>query len=216
MGLLDVLLPPACAGCGRYGRIFCPACHGSLERASDDRDRFIAPDPGVVVGDALEVAVAAFRYGGPLRRALASLKYGGAARVAGPLAAASGPALKSLTALASGATLVPVPVHPERLRQRGYNQAALLAVALGGSARLPVADVLLRRRPTTQQHRLDRAARLRNLRDAFALHQGRAPPAAAILVDDILTTSATLEACAGVLRAAGCQRVLGFAVAREI
>jgi predicted amidophosphoribosyltransferase len=79
-----------------------------------------------------------------------------------------------------------------------------------------VADVLVRERATTQQHRLDRAARLRNLREAFAIRPGARPPPVAILVDDILTTSATLEACAAVLRDAGTSRVLGFAVAREV
>ena len=74
----------------------------------------------------------------------------------------------------------------------------------------------LRQRATSQQHRLDRAARLRNLRDAFAVLADARPPPVAILVDDILTTSATLEACAAVLRAAGTTRVLGFAVAREV
>jgi len=112
--------------------------------------------------------------------------------------------------------LVPVPVHRDRLRQRGYNQAALLALELSRITKLSSADVLERRRATTQQHRLDRAARLRNLREAFVLKPGRDPPKVAILVDDILTTSATLEACAAVLRAAGTERVLGFAIAREV
>jgi ComF family protein len=111
---------------------------------------------------------------------------------------------------------VPVPVHAERLRQRGYNQAALLAQELGTRFGIPVAELLARRRATTKQHRLDRAARLRNLWDAFALMPGRAMPARVILVDDILTTSATLEACAAVLRSGGCREVFGFALAREV
>ena len=216
MGLLDVLLPPACAGCGRYGRSMCGPCLASLLPPGDARDLFIAGDPGVVVGDALEVAVTAFRYGGPLRKALASLKYGGSARLAPSLAGQAAPSLRALLRLAPGASLVPVPVHADRLRQRGYNQAALLAEALGRCVGLPVSEILIRRRSTTQQHRLDRAARLRNLRDAFAVRPGRGPPRVAIVVDDILTTSATLEACAAVLRAAGSERVLGFAIAREI
>lgn len=170
----------------------------------------------MVVGQSLELARAALIYAGPLRRALSQLKYGGAARLAAPLAEAAAPALRDLLPLAGNASLVPVPVHADRLRQRGYNQAALLAVALARLTGLPTADPLIRIRPTTQQHRLDRAARLRNLRDAFAIPTGRPVPATVILVDDILTTSATLEACAAVLRAGGSDRVLGFAIAREV
>lgn len=216
MGLVQLLLPPACAGCGRYGAVLCTACAGGLRPPGRAGDRFLAVDPGVVIGDTLEVAVAAFAYGGSLRHALAGLKYGSASRVARPLADRATGTLRLLAALAPGAELVPVPVHRDRLRQRGYNQAALLARELSRGTNLRMADVLMRGRATTQQHRLNRAARLRNLREAFMLRPGRDPPKAAILVDDILTTSATLEACAAVLRAAGTQRVLGFAIAREV
>ncbi|MEJ7803377.1 MAG: ComF family protein, partial [Candidatus Limnocylindria bacterium] len=80
----------------------------------------------------------------------------------------------------------------------------------------PVADVLERARLTTKQHRLDRVARLHNLRGAFGLRNGAVVPSTVILVDDIITTTATLEACASVLREAGCQSVYGFALAREV
>ena len=217
MSLLDLLAPPACAACGRYGTPLCAACRRSLRPASTAADRFIAPDPAVVIGDALEVAVAAFVYEGALRRALSRLKYGGAARLSGLLADAAAPALATLLGNAGGdGVLVPVPVHAERLRTRGYNQALLIARTLAQRLGLPLATPLLRQRPTTQQHRLDRAARLRNLREAFALAPGARAPPAVILVDDILTTSATLEACASVLRAGGCERVIGFAIAREV
>lgn len=216
MGLLDVVLPPACGGCGQYGRLLCDACQSTLRPASSGVDRFLASDSGFVVGESLEVARAAFVYEGPMRRALSRLKYGGAARLARPLAESAAPMLPGLLALADVTALVPVPVHADRLRQRGYNQAALLAERLARAVRLPLADVLVRRRPTTQQHRLDRVARLRNLRGAFAVAPGRQPPSTVVLVDDILTTAATLEACATVLLAAGAERVLGFAIAREI
>jgi len=121
-----------------------------------------------------------------------------------------------LTAVAGSAVLVPVPIHPLRLRERGYNQAALLATGLSRATGMPTADLLFRQRATTRQHRLDRAARLRNLRDAFAVKANARAPPVAILVDDILTTSATLEACAAVLSAAGAAHVFGFAVAREV
>ena len=75
---------------------------------------------------------------------------------------------------------------------------------------------LVRSRPTTKQHRLNRAARLANLRGAFETNEGAEITGAAILVDDIVTTTATLEACAEVLRHAGVPAAYGFAIAREI
>jgi ComF family protein len=215
MRLLDLLLPPACAGCGRSaGMLLCGSCRSRLRPPSDAADRFVVADAGVIVGERLQVALAAYAYEGPMRRALAALKYGGVASVAPVLAELALPTLDRLRAISGEATLVPVPVHAERLAARGYDQAALLANALGRRARLPVTGALVRVRATTKQHRLDRAARLRNLRGAFAL-AGRAP-SAAILVDDIITTTATLEACAGVLVDGGCQAVYGLAIAREV
>lgn len=215
MALLDVLLPPACAGCGRFGHQLCGACVADFQAPSDPRDRFVVPDAGAVVGEHLTLAVAAFAYRGSLRRVLGRVKYGGAAQVAGVVAAAALPALHTLLAITGHAPLVPVPLHPSRQRERGFNQAALIAKALAGGAATPVAPILSRDRPTTRQHGLDRAARLHNLAGAFSVH-GAALPAVVIVVDDILTTSATFEACATTLRAAGCERVFGFAVAREV
>jgi ComF family protein len=216
MGLLELLLPGACAGCGRYGELLCAACVVSLRPASADVDRFAAADPGMVVGDAMQLAMAAFVHDGTMRRVLQRLKYGGAGRLAAPLALAAAPALNALLAMSGPAPLVPVPIHEVRRRQRGYNQAELLAIELGRIARLPVLDLLVRHRPTTRQHGLGRAARLHNLRGALGVHSGVQLPEVAIVVDDILTTSATLEACAETLRQHGARRVFGFAVAREV
>jgi ComF family protein len=220
MGLLDVLLPPSCAGCGRYGSRLCGACLASFRPSSPVGVTFVQADPAIVVGESLTLAVAAFRHEAAVRRALARLKYGGAASIAGPLARAARPALEGLLAVTGPAVLVPVPVHRERLSRRGYNQAALLATGLApggaGSPPLPVVDCLERRRATIRMHGLDRAGRLRNLRDAFALRPGARPPPVAIVVDDILTTAATLEACAGVLLAGGATSVYGFAIGREV
>ena len=213
MGLIDVFIPPACAGCGAIGRILCPACRSSLRPPGHDRDRFVAPDPGAVVGEACELSIAAFEYEGPVRRALAQLKYNGVRRIAPELANESLGHLRRLLWVTGPAVLVPIPLHVTRQRQRGYNQSRLIALALADRARLPVRDVLERRRPTTVQHRLDRAARLRNLRGAF---ETNGPvPKVVVLVDDILTTTATLETCATVLRGAGARSVYGFAIARE-
>ena len=211
MALLDLLMPPACAGCGRSGSLLCDRCVGAFAPPFRAEDRFVAPDGGVVIGDALTLALAAFAYAGPMRRALAAMKYSGASRLAPMLARAAMPSLRTLLAISGPALLVPVPVHAERRRERGYNQAELIARALGQSAPL-----LERLRPTTKQHRLDRAARLANLRGAFRVVAGASVPSVVVLVDDIITTTATLEACASVLREAGVEAVYGFAVAREV
>src|SRR5688500_642041 len=209
-------MPPACAGCGRSGALLCGRCLGRLVPPSRAVDRFVAPDSGVVIGDSLTLALAAFAYAGPMRRALAALKYTGASRLAPVLARASLPALETLVAVSAAAVLVPVPVHVERRRVRGYNQAELIAQELSKRSRLPASLLLRRVRPTTKQHRLDRAARLANLRGAFEVTDGVRVPPTVILVDDIITTTTTLEACASVLRAAGAESVYGFAVAREV
>jgi ComF family protein len=216
MGLLDLLLPPACAGCGRFGHLVCEQCLTGFRAASTPDDRFMASDAGTMVGDALELAVAAFAHEGMLRRALQRLKYGGSGRIAIPLARAAAPVLEALTRVSGSHPLVPVPVHGARQRQRGYNQAALLAAALGKEGGLAVCDILERRRATARQHGLGKAARLHNLRGAFALRDEARSPPSVILVDDILTTSATLESCAQVLRDAGAVAVYGFAIAREV
>lgn len=216
MALLDLVLPPACAACGRMGRLLCDRCKSGLRPPTPIGDRFFAADAGVVIGDALELALAAFAYENLLRRLLQRLKYIGAARVAQPLAEAAAPAMKALLCITGPAALVPVPVHVVRQRERGYNQAELLARELAARVRQPWCDLLARPHATTKQHRLDRAGRLRNLRGAFVMRPNARPPPAVIVVDDILTTSATLEACASVLREAGVLHVYGFAIAREV
>lgn len=216
MALLDTLLPPACAGCGRFGVQLCDGCLADFRPPSDSSDRFVVPDAGVVVGEQLTLAVAAFAYEGRLRKVLQRVKYGGAARVAAALAHASLPALRTLYAVSGRAPLVPVPLHVSRQRERGFNQAALLAEALARGAAVPARMLLARERATTKQHGLDRVARLQNLAGAFRIAVGETTPPTVILVDDILTTSATMEACAAILRAAGCDLVYGFAVAREV
>jgi ComF family protein len=211
---MDLILPPACAGCGERGSILCGDCIGTFRPPGSARDRFVAPDPAVVIGGQVAVAIAAFRYAGRLRRVMHRLKYTGASRVAEPLSACAGPVLHRLMSISGPATLMPVPVSEARRRRRGYNQAALIARALARRNGVAVAEPLSRTRETQAQHRLDRAARARNLRGAFTARESA--PENVILVDDILTTGATLDACAEVLLAAGARTVYGFAIAREV
>jgi ComF family protein len=172
------------------------------------------PDAGVIVGDSLCCALAACAYEGPMRGALAALKYTGVRRLADPLADLAVPALERVLAISGPADLVPVPIHAGRRAARGYNQAELIASELARRSGLRVASALERSQATAKQHRLNRVARLANLRGAFT---PRSPvPRVAIVVDDIITTSATLEACAAALVEGGAEAVYGVAVAREV
>jgi len=211
-----MLLPPACAGCGRYGTVVCGECLATFMPPSAEDERFLVPDAGAVVGEALTLAVAAFAYEGTLRRILGRVKYASAARVTAVLAAAARPAFLTLRGVTGPATLVPVPLHARRRRERGFNQAALIAAALAQGADVEARDVLVRARETARQHGLDRAGRAHNLSGAFRVAPGVAAPAVAIVVDDILTTSATMEACASALLESGAEQVYGFALAREV
>jgi predicted amidophosphoribosyltransferase len=116
--------------------------------------------------------------------------------------------------LSPRAALVPVPLHPARARKRGYNQAALLARAVAARTGLEVHDCLTRAGPRGTQVGRDRAQRLRGIAGSVRLAPGRAPPPHAILVDDVITTGATLAACARALRPSGTMRTLAIAYAR--
>jgi len=166
-------------------------------------------------------------FGGLVRRALHEIKYAGETRLATPLGEAI--ARRWRRVAAGGDVLVPVPVHAERARHRGYDQAELIARAAAHALELPCAPILERARATTAQFDLDRATRATNVRGAFRLRPqpagrvsgraaGRTQPLAGrwiVLVDDVVTTGATLSACAEPLLAAGAIGVSAVTVARE-
>jgi len=116
-----------------------------------------------------------------------------------------------------GEVLVPVPLYPKRLRERGYNQASLLAKELGRLVGLPtVEDTLIRVKDAVPQARTRSAIeRRQNVQDAFACNQ-RLEGRQILLIDDVCTTGATLDACASALKAAGAGSVWGLTVAREM
>ena len=213
--VLDLLLPPRCSGCGREGAPICPACRQPLERRLDE-------PPGAPLGLPVELPEGLAQlewcaaFSGPVRAALLALKYEGDRRLAEPLGRAA--AARWRRAGLGGEVLVPVPVHAARRRERGYDQAELLAAAAGRELGLPVVPALRRAEATAAQYRLGRAGRAANVGHAFACppeHRAAIRGRHVVLIDDIVTTGATLSACAATLLASGARLVSGLAVARE-
>jgi ComF family protein len=155
-------------------------------------------------------------YSGPARACLHALKYDGELRLVDVLAEQM--AARWARAGIGGDLLVPVPVHAARLRQRGFDQAELLARSAGRMLKLPVAKALDRAAKTAAQHALSRRARAANVGGAFAVVPDRGRTVAGrwvVLVDDVVTTGATFSGCAQALYAAGASAVSGLALARE-
>lgn len=151
-------------------------------------------------------------YEGPARALVRALKFRGAAGIADHLAAAM--LARAPPELVDKRTLVPVPLHPARLRRRGFNQADLLAAALAARSGLAKARPLRRRGDRRAQVGRGRDDRLAAVRHSM---RAEAPaPERVLLVDDVITTGATLAACAHALREAGCVDVAGLAYARTL
>jgi len=155
-------------------------------------------------------------YEGTLRTAIHELKYGGRRRVAARLAEAAlrQEAVRAL--VAPGAVLVPVPLHPRRRRERGFNQSELLAREIARRTGAAVAPgALVRRADTPPQTGLSAAARRANVKGAFAVRQrARIAGRVLVLIDDVFTTGATAQACARALREAGASDVRLLTMAR--
>jgi ComF family protein len=203
--LVSLVAPPLCAGCGASaGRVepLCADCRRGLRRAGD-------------VDLLLGVPVwAAFAYEGGARALVRALKFRGTAAVATTMAAQI--ATTAPPELLDGATLVPVPLHPARRRRRGYNQAELLARDLARRHPPAVADILARAGPRATQMGRTRAERLRAMEASIALRPGATPPPRALLVDDVITTGATIAACAAALTSAGAEVAGAIAYARTL
>lgn len=230
----------ACDGPGLDGIDLCPACLSSLRWNRDACLRCAMPLPAGTEGVARAGPGGAPVCGACLRRDAGLARRGKAAMLTDVRAAclyaapvdrlllrfkfhgdlAAGALLSQLMGEAFGGAsrpdaLLPVPLHIGRLRRRGYDQALELARPIARTLRLPMlSDALVRTRGAPPQSELGAVARRRNLRGAFAVPAGMHLPAHVVLVDDVMTTGATLEAAADALRQAGVARVDAWVCAR--
>lgn len=217
----DLIFPPKCAGCDLPGALLCHACAEAIARIdpASSCPRCGAPGGAVVCREchgrafAFEAARCAALLAHPVSRAVVLLKDGGERRyapvLAGLLAGAAG------GWLADDESIVPVPASPAAVRRRGFDHAADLARSLARITGVPVTRVL-RSSASADQRALGRGDRFENRRGAFRLEQGVCVPERIVLVDDVFTTGATLDAAASVLRAAGAGSVRALAVARAV
>ena len=231
--ILNALLPPRCLRCGtsvdRPGAL-CGDCWEAI--------RFLAPPMCVTCGYPFELSPAESPICGACAkrppafdRARAVMAYDDASRdlilgfkhadrTEGASAYAGWMLRAGADILPDAELVVPVPLHPWRLLRRRYNQAALLAQALGKRTGTAVApDILVRRRNTVSQGRMSTAGRWRNVQGAFAVRprgESRIAGRRVLLIDDVLTTGATLEACARACRRAGAAGVDVLTLARVV
>lgn len=221
---LDFLFPQECVGCGKEKDLICPSCYRNLPRIVPPIcPRCGKPQPGGTLCPAcidwqteIDGIRTPFRFEGVIRRAIHQLKYKNVRALAEPLSHLLQEYMVENPIPVE--VLVPVPLHPRRLRERGYNQSSLLAHNLSKLINLPVVDdCLVRTRQALPQARTSSVdERRRNVAGAFACHDGRLRDKQILLIDDVATSGATLDACASALKANGATSVWGLVMAREI
>ncbi len=230
--LLDLLLPPICHICHSFipngGKLhICPQCREQIPAVSSP----LCPICGipfigmgsdhrcghcVVHPPHFDLAHSHFRYEGAIRELIHSFKYNRRTHLRAPLALLTLEWLPTFLAHQRPDLIVPVPLHPSRLRQRGFNQAVLIGTVLSRHLSLPlIPDVLVRTRVTEPQITLPAAERHTNVHEAFAVKKPEAVTGKRILLlDDVMTTGSTLNECARVLKKTGAIHIMAITVAR--
>jgi ComF family protein len=219
--LLDLIYPPRCPGCGRIGSTFCDACRAQVEYVLQPVCRRCGVpllQEGLcqrcrTLPSSLDGILAVAVFADPIRQAIHALKYENNTTLARPLGKMMVDAWQR-SSLPVTDLVVPVPLHTRRQAERGYNQSSLLARVVSRGLGLPVDDrTLVRLRATPPQVGLSRTERHHNVEGAFAC-LGPLHGKTVLVVDDVCTTGATLEACAVALRARGATGVWAFTLAR--
>lgn len=222
--IVDFFFPRRCVGCGKIGDFICPGCRQKIPRILRPIcQRCGKPESSgnlcsACWGQKTEIdgIRSVFRFEGVIRQAIHELKYRNLRSISACLAMLMADYLQNNPV--NGEVLVSVPLHPRRLRERGYNQSSLLAQELGKLIAMPVIDgSLCRLKDSLPQARTKAIeGRRENVKGAFICKDEELKTKKAILIDDVCTSGATLEACAVALKAGGAISVTGLTLAREI
>lgn len=220
VSFLDFLFPRRCVGCGLVGSYVCHKCKKNIKVIVRPLCPFCAKQaiggkthPGCVKRYGLDGLVAACRYEGVAKKLVRKLKYHWVRDVEGVM----GDILVSQMwrfDLPANLILVPVPLHSSRKRERGFNQAQLIAKDLSVRFGVKLADHLVRSRRTESQVKLNRKGRIANVAGAFAVVGDLRVRGTVVLVDDVYTSGATMNECAKVLKKAGAKSVWGMVLCR--
>jgi len=221
--IIDFFFPRRCVGCGKIGDLLCAGCRQKMPRLLPPFcQKCGKPESSVLCPNCwgqhtdINGIRSVFRFEGTVRRAIHDLKYRNLKSIAVCLSSLMADYLRDNPV--DGELLVPVPLHPRRLRERGYNQSSLLAEKLSELTALPVLEgYLCRLKDSLPQARTTTVEeRRRNVEKAFSCGDEKLQGKTFILVDDVCTSGATLESCAAALKSAGAVSVWGFTLAREI
>jgi len=221
---VDSFFPRRCVGCGRVGSFLCHDCLAELPRlVAPFCPRCGRPQASGIVCPScwqrpteIDGIRSPFRFDEVVRKSIHELKYRNLRAISPCLAELLADYLKDNPL--PGEALVSVPLHPLRLRERGYNQSGLLAGELGKRIGLPVIEGCLVRvkQAQPQVRSADVEERRSNVADAFVCRDERVSGKQIILIDDVCTSGATLESCAKALKNRGATSVWGLTLAREI
>jgi len=191
--LLDILFPKKCVGCGKQGKYVCEKCE-------------------LYIVDALQLPgfTALWEYNGIIKELIHRIKFNGEYDIIKELVG------KKDFEIAEDATITYVPMHIKKQKKRGFNQAEIIAREIGKKVNRPVVKMLERTKKTSDQAKLDKTARLENVRNAFQICVKPGFTQNVLLIDDVYTSGATMQECSKVLRKSGINNISYFTLARTV
>ncbi len=201
--ILDLIFPKFCIGCGKFDTLLCKNCYEKI-------NFYPLTIQSEVQDWSLEKIIVMAQYEGVIKKLIIALKYQGVKNIGQTLAKI----IYFTTSFPRVDTITSVPLHRKRQLQRGFNQATEIALELSKLSKIPFAELLKRTKHSQPQAKIsDKNKRLTHLKNTFTINQKILNIESVIIIDDVTTTSTTLNECAHVLKQAGVKKIYGLAVA---
>ena len=201
--VVDIIFPRNCLGCGKEGKYICEKC-----------DLFLSETPSLFSQGSLEELVSIWEYEGLIKEIILKIKYYGTFEAINDLVKKAFKIRKPY--LTEDTIITFVPMFRKKEKQRGFNQAEIIAKKVGEMTGSKVLSLLEKIKDTPSQTKLDKNERLKNIRGSFRIKEGIICNSNILLVDDVWTSGATMKECARVLKKSGVKRVFGFTLTRTV